>query len=235
MRATTLLACFVLATMAGLAGAQVRPQPGSGDPRLQSIEYRADQVVQITGAPGYQVTIALAPDENIQSIALGDSSAWQATPTHSGDHLVVKPLVSGINTNMTVVTDSRTYAFDLISMDGPSSDLAYTVSFRYLKQSAAPAVAPAPGTRIGIYRVSGDRSLRPTKIVDDGNHTYIDWRPDLALPVVYALDVAKNETLLNGAMRGETYVVDSVGAHLVFRIDKRVARADRIISRQPRR
>ena len=65
----------LLLLAAPTALAQVRPQPGPGDPRVQTVMFAPDQVVQLQAAPGYQITVALNPDERIESIALGDSAA----------------------------------------------------------------------------------------------------------------------------------------------------------------
>ena len=52
----------------------------------------ADQVVPLEVAPGYQLMLEFAPDERIESVAVGDSGAWQVTPNRSGDRVFVKPL-----------------------------------------------------------------------------------------------------------------------------------------------
>ncbi|HZF95144.1 MAG TPA: TrbG/VirB9 family P-type conjugative transfer protein, partial [Allosphingosinicella sp.] len=92
---------LVLAFAALPAAAQVRPQPGAGDRRLQTIDYAADQVVILEVAAGYMLTVELAPDEQIENVALGDSGAWQVTANRRGDRLFIKPLQGGISTNMT--------------------------------------------------------------------------------------------------------------------------------------
>ena len=79
----------------------------------------------------------------------------------------------------------------------------------------------------GRYRLSGERALRPTSISDDGTHTYIAWPDHRALPAVYTFDAQGHEALVNGNMRGNLYVLDSVQRRLVFRIDRHVARAVR--------
>ena len=126
--------------------AQIRPQPGAGDPRIQSIEYDASQVVQIQAAPGYQVTLEFGSDEQIENVAVGDSGAWQVTANRAGSRLFVKPVQSGVTTNMTVVTNVRIYAFELVPLFGPSPDMAYTIRFRY----------PAAGRRLGERRGRAD-------------------------------------------------------------------------------
>lgn len=210
------------------AFAQVRPQSGTGDPRLQSVEYRGEQIVTLDLAAGYQMSLEFAPDETIESVAIGDSGAWQVSPTKRGNYLFLKLLAAGVSTNMTVVTDTRTYLFDLQPLPGPSPAMAYTVRFTYPKQvQGADPAAPAQAVVETLYRLSGHRKLRPEAISDDGTTTYIKWPTDVALPAVYALDEAGRETLVNGMMRDGLYVIDAVSARLVFRIDARSARATR--------
>lgn len=220
---------LLFAAAAGLAfgpvAAQVRPQAiGGGDPRFQTVAYAPNQVVMLEGAPGYQITLELSPDERAETIALGDSTAWQVTPNRRGDLLFIKA-VSGASTNMTVMTNVRTYNFDLTA--GSPSTMAYTVRFTY----PPPVVAEddlADDAVEGRYRLGGDKALRPSEISDDGVHTYIRWPRDRALPAVYAVNDGGQEMLVNGMMReDDLFVIDSIQRKLVFRIDANVATATR--------
>ena len=229
MRAFLLFLAAALVA-AGPAAAQVKPKPGTGDPRIQSIDYVADQVVQLQGAAGYQVTVELSPDEQVENVAVGDSGAWQVTANRRGDHLFVKAIQGGVSTNMTVVTSVRLYNFELVPLSGASGDMAYTVRFRYPNGSAGGASlddAPSASGE-GRYRLGGDKSLRPSEISDDGRHTYVRWPRDRALPAVYAISDTGQEMLVNGMMRDDVFVIDSVAQKLVFRIDKAVATASRV-------
>lgn len=211
--------------------AQHRPQPSGGDPRLQTVEYRNNQVVTLEAAPGYQLSVEFAADERIESVGLGDSSAWMVSPTKRGDHLFIKAMQPGVSTNMTVVTDIRTYAFDLHPLPGPSESMAYTVRFIY---PAPPGASPQTGEASAgavpdaRYRVSGDKKLRPSGISDDGVKTYIEWPANVAMPAVYAINDQGREALVNGSVQDKTFVIDGVAQRLMFRIDKRVARATRV-------
>lgn len=190
--------------------------------KFRTVDYRADSIVSLACRPGYETAIFFAPDEEIQSIAIGDAAAWEATPSKSGNYLFLKPLASGA-TDMTVVTNARAYVFELsVSDQGP-----YLVRFRYPTPSSALSEAPPP--LVARYRVHGARALAPVTIADDGTHVYIEWAPNLALPAVYSVGDGGQETLLNGAMRGGRYVIDSINPRLVFRRDKTVAFADRIL------
>jgi type IV secretion system protein VirB9 len=229
------LACLFLAAMAAAAAsplaAQVRPQPGTGDPHIQSIEYQAEQVVLLQGTPGYQITVELSPDEQVENVAVGDSGAWQVTANRRGDHLFIKALQSGTGTNMTVVTNVRLYNFELAPLYGAAADMPYTVRFRYpaavQPEDAAGADDPASAAGAGRYRLSGDKALRPSEITDDGRHTYLRWPRDRSLPAVYAIDEGGHEALVNGMMRDDVFVIDSVAQTLIFRIDKQMASARR--------
>ena len=217
-------------TIGSVVDAQVRPTSEAGDPRMQVVDYRRNQVVEIFGEPGYQLLIALAPDERIQSVAVGDSGAWQVVASQSGNMLFVRPTQGGLSTNMTVITSARFYAFDLtpVSFGSPP----YEVRFRYpAEDGGGAAAAKEIGEQIGTYRLSGARSLWPAELGDDGVKTYIGWPSDVALPAIFFIDDHGQERLANGYMRGDFYILDSVYDQLLFRIDRKTARAKRHIVR----
>ena len=214
--------------LAAPATAQIRPEPGPGDPRIQSVLYDPNQVVQLQAATGYQVTVEFAPDERIENVAVGDSGAWQITPNKRGDRLFVKPVGQGVTTNLTVVTDARTYVFELAPLFGPLPNMAYTVRFRYATPAAATVVASNAGPVPGRYKLSGDKALRPSAIDDDGVHTYLAWGPDQTLPAIFAIDSEGRESLVNGMTRDGRFVIDAVANRLIFRIDRRTAGAVRV-------
>ena len=224
-----ILAGLALLLAASPLAAQVRPEPGPGDPRIQTVLYDPDQVVQLQAAPGFQIGVEFASDEQIESVAVGDSAAWQVTPNRRGDHLFVKPLSHGAVTNMTVVTSARVYLFELSPLFD-RAQMAFTVRFRYPGGEAPTAAGTGPAQEY-LYRVGGDRALRPSRISDDGTHTYIEWPEDRALPAVYAVNEQGQETLINGGMRDGIWVIDGIANRLVFRIDRATATANRIQQR----
>jgi type IV secretion system protein VirB9 len=77
------------------------------------------------------------------------------------------------------------------------------------------------------YKLSGEASLRPVRISDDGTHMYLEWSEDQALPAVFALNAQGEEEMVDGYMRQGIFTIDRVHNRLVFRIDKKFARADR--------
>ena len=198
--------------------------PQLTDARVRVVDYRPNQVVDLETAPGYQLAVAFSPDEQIQTVALGDSGAWQVTASKAGDQLFVKATSSGNTTNMTVVTTTRQYTFELHALSAPSPTMAYSVAFRY----PTPASATAEPQRIvGRYKVTGARALQPFKISDDGVRTFIEWPRNADLPATYAVDRRGRERLVNGMFRGDRLVIDAVVPRLVFRLDQQIARAKR--------
>lgn len=224
------------ALLAAPLAAQMPSRPGSGDPRIQAIAYEPDRVVLLQVAPGYLVTVEFGSDEQIENVAIGDSAAWQVTPNRRGDYLFVKAVQGGVATNMTVVTTARTYFFELSSIYGPTPEMAYNLRFTYPAGQSESVADEAPTSELaGRYKLSGARSLRPSKISDDGRHTYIEWPRDRTLPAVYAIDPEGRESLVNGAMRDDLFVIDAIVSRLIFRIDEYVAQADRVVPKKKKR
>lgn len=200
--------------------------PIPSDPRVQVLLYDAGAVVPLRVALGYQTTVILAPDERIETIALGDSGAWEATPSKRGDLLFIKPLRAA-TTNLTVVTDARVYAFILEAAPFAGMDTPFTVQFSHAPTERR-ETSPPPAVQ-GRYRLSGSRSLRPAAISDDGARTQIEWRRSQALPAIYARDAQGRETLVEGHVRDGLYVIDAVQETLVFRRDRETAQARRSV------
>ena len=117
---TALLASLALALSAPLA---------AQDNRLKTLVFDENAVVRIDGVVKVQTTIKFAPDEVIENVAIGDSAAWQVQPNKAQTILFVKPLEPTARTNMTVVTDKRTYLFDLVA--SPRNSALYVLQFRY--------------------------------------------------------------------------------------------------------
>lgn len=95
--------------------AELIATPLRGDSRLVQFHYDADNTYLVLSKPKAVTHIQLAADEVITSIAAGDTSAWELTPTKNRKHLFVKPKFEDIDTSMTILTDKRTYQFVLRS------------------------------------------------------------------------------------------------------------------------
>lgn len=210
----------------------------AADQRLLSRPYDSDQVVRIDGKLGVQATIGFGKDESIQNVAVGDSEKWQITPNKRADLLFVKPLGANAQTNMTVVTDKRTYFFDLVA--SPKSKPLYMLRFTYKDEPKPPeqptlalntaerqvvdgdlAAAPAdPATLNFSWERKGDASLIPQQIYDDGELTYLLWAPKQQVPAILVKNAKGEEGPVNYAVRGSTIVISNVPDEIVLRLGK---------------
>ena len=166
-------------------------------------------------APLRVCAIELQTGEHLESQPqIGDSRRWEITPVLSGSGLdetpllIVKPIEAGLETDLIVSTDRRTYVFRLVSdptrfvsrlaFQYPGEDAAKWASFQARQDAAkhdAEAIAEQArekDKRAGVvpmaenaldnlyfdYKLSGDAAYRPQQVFDDGQHTYLIYPDD---------------------------------------------------------
>ncbi|HJK87451.1 MAG TPA: TrbG/VirB9 family P-type conjugative transfer protein [Candidatus Megaira endosymbiont of Hartmannula sinica] len=104
--------------------------PLSTDIRIKNYIYNPNNVYLFVLAYGFQSQIEFEKSERIKNIILGDGFFWKITPI--GNKLFIKPLEKNIRTNMTIITNKRSYYFDLISKSKDSlHDVTYLMKFSY--------------------------------------------------------------------------------------------------------
>ena len=209
------------------------------DARLATRLFNPDEVVRVEGKLGVQASIAFAEDERIENVAIGDSNSWQVTPNKRANLLFVKPLAVRAQTNMTVVTDRRTYFFDLVS--GASAAPLYVLRFKYpdepksVQAAATPALTAEesqviaakgadqpvdPATLNFAWRSKGKAALLPARVYDDGMATYLQWSASAPIPAIQIRDAAGTEGPVNFAVRGDVIVIDGVPGLILLRSGK---------------
>lgn len=97
------------------------------DPRIKTLVYNDNDVFKVMARPGFQTDIELSPDESIDTLSIGDSIGWQITPANK--RIFIKPLQKSGVTNLSVITNRRTYQFELVATN--VADNAYVVKFYY--------------------------------------------------------------------------------------------------------
>lgn len=130
------------------------------DSRIRILTYDETDVYTIVTKYGYQTNVVFGPSEEIQTISVGDRSLWQIIP--SGNRLFIRPMEDNVITNMTVLTNRRSYNFDLKSVGPDKDNNIYVAKFIYPDQkrrlsgiddpmteimaapAPMPAAAPAP-------------------------------------------------------------------------------------------
>jgi type IV secretion system protein VirB9 len=219
------LPALIALSVATASSAAVFPKAGPADSRIQTIDYNAEQVITLNVAFGYEVALEFSPDERIENVAVGNSGVWQVTPNKSADHLFIKPLQGAVETDMTVITDARSYSFELKAQPSFEPGMAFIVRFLYPVATTTPDSSTVEQTF--SYRFSGAKLLRPLDMSDDGNATSISWAPKAAIPAIYDINSQGQEALVNGAMRNGHFVVDQIADVFIFRLGNEEAKAIR--------
>jgi len=233
-------AVLPIAAISALALSLAMPAAAQ-DNRLQTLVYNPNAVVRVDGKVKVQTTIKFAPDEVIENVAIGDSAAWQVQPNKAQSILFVKPLEPAARTNMTVVTDKRTYLFDLVS--SPRNSALYVLQFRYpelekaaeearlvaiaeaealaAKADAAPGTDPSgivdPAKLNFAWASAGKTDLLPTRAFDDGDAVFLTWPQGVSVPAILVTNEAGDEGPVNYTVRGDTVVVEGVPPKLILR------------------
>lgn len=223
--------------LSGVASAQVATD--GADPRIQTVVYDAARTIRLRIAPGFVGTVILPADDVIETLGVGDGSAWQVKAGRRGDQFFVKPGPGAGISNLSVSTSRRRYNF--ILTPAPESDteamIQLTILLRAPDAPAPPvratpdAAGQAPAAR---YRLSGPSRLRPLSITDDGRTTAIEWPATMPFPAILAIDRGR-EILINARIEGARAVVDRVWGEYVFRLDGDHARAVRVVPRRAAR
>lgn len=227
------------------------PKAGRHDHRVKYVDYNPADVVKLVGHFGYQINIVFAEGESVEpkGIFVGDSAAWLYTA--KGNQVFIKPKEDGGRTNMSIVTNRRTYNFDLSShwskknRSNPS-DMYFQVNFRYptdevakvaanIQQAAAAASAQEAQRRLDDklarahdtaninYTVQGSDDVAPDEASDDGTFTKLTFQGNREIPAIYLVNADGSESLANRTVEGKTVVIHGLARKFVLRKGKSVA------------
>jgi len=184
---------------------------------------------QVYAAVGRVTVIALQPGEELVTVAAGDTVRWIVGDTSSGSgnalrvNVMVKPIRSGLKTNLVVTTSRRTYLLELTSTDKTWMAL---VSWEYPKdkmvalQRQAQAAQTAAPVDTGLslekirfrYAISGSNPpWKPLRAFDDGEKVYVQFPAGIAqgeLPPLFVIGAQGDGQLVNYRFRAPYYIVD---------------------------
>ena len=184
---------------------------------------------QVYAAVGRVTVVALQPGEELVTVAAGDTVRWIVGDTSSGSgdalrvNVMVKPIRSGLKTNLVITTSRRTYLLELTSTE---KTWMASVSWEYPKdkmlalQRQAQAASVAAPIDAGLslekirfrYAVSGSNPpWKPLRAFDDGEKVYIQFPPGIAqgeLPPLFVIGAQGDGQLVNYRFRSPYYIVD---------------------------
>ena len=245
------------AIRAGRTSALIEPSVDGYVNAIQVYPYTEGALYRLYASPGQVSDVALQPGEELVSVSAGDTVRWVVGDTISGSgataraHVLVKPISSGIRTNLMIATNRRTYHLELESVEGgymaalswryPADELA-GLTARNERAIARDAGSIERGLTLeGLnfdYRLSGDSpDWKPVRVFDDGRQVFIQMPEDIAttdMPPLFVLGADGDAELVNYRVRGNYYVVDRLFRAAELRLGERNQTVVRI-SRHERR
>ncbi len=211
-----ILAALCIAGWASMATAEVTPSAGPHDNRVRMARFVDGQVYRVNVTVLKVTSIEFGPDEEIISIVAGDTEGFQFDAVPGGRAMVVKPIISGASTNITVYTTQRAYYFYVT--ENPRTT-HYVIRFQHPNRgNATPAnrqvTAAAPYRNYGANRLT---EITPLEVWDDGTFTYFRFARNGALPAIFRVSDGMERTTNSQTMNDGTIRVSGVAQYWVLR------------------
>lgn len=210
------------------------------DARIVSEQYDTNRVYNVYTKVGKVTLIQLESDETLVNspsslLGMGDTEAWHLGVR--GNNISFKPAKAMPNTNLVVVTNKRTYSFELKNIK--TGDATYILRFDYpdtlkakrdaenaAETSRLQATAEAKAQKIirntdYVWRGDND-ALKPTATYDDGRFMRLVYDHAGALPVFYKVLPDGKEGLLNYSIDGNEVVLHELNKTTRVRLNKEV-------------
>lgn len=203
--------------------------PFTGTDGVLRFPYGGRTEPTLTCRPLYVCDVVLQPGESILNIGTGDTVRWviaaaQSGPSGNTPHVFVKPTETSLETNMVVTTTKHVYYLRLLSGTAAPNP---RIGFYYPEEDAQKEVdrqrdaqrlvadksldlPVVPPEQLDTnYRTAGERTLLPTRIYNDGLHTFLEYTtlPN-DLPVLYAVAPDGSNQIVNFRLSNLTFVVD---------------------------
>ena len=218
--------------------AQAIPAPKEN--RIVRYTYSPDVIFRILSVPTLHTHLELAEDEGVRETpAIGDQAQWIVTG--GPRHLYIKPLRYDLETSLTVVTNKRTYQFQLIAGGSASAQRFQKVGFLYperelevkLQKDTAAAVVETEQNRLDDqiiatnvdpatldfgYKIEGDARFKPTAVYTNGKFTFLVMPNTQDSPAVFLLDDQDNPSLINYQIKPNMIVIERVSKKLLLKL-----------------
>jgi type IV secretion system protein VirB9 len=232
--------------------ARIEPTRAGYVNAIQVYPWTEGALYRLYASPEKVSTIALQPGEELVDVSTGDTVRWVIGDTLSGQgasrrvHILVKPTLPDLQTNLVVLTDRRTYHVELVST---AETYMASVSWTYpadglvalRRQNARAAEDEQRVADRGVhldklnfrYRIEGDDPpWRPLRAFDDGRKVYIQMPsglPQGEAPPLFIAGVGGRPNLVNYRVRGTYYIVDRLFAAAELRLGEKPQQVVRIV------
>ncbi len=222
--------------------AEITPDYGQYDPRVRVVDYNKGDVTKIVTYFGVSTHIEFSESEVILDIAPGDPNQWEIIPRTS--NLFIRPIGDFPDTNLTIITNKRTYQFALFVAERSKKDktawqnanLIFSLVFRYKeeeldlakeeinKQKVKDALKKKSVEYSNIdYWLSGSEEISPTKAKDNGRFIELTFSNNRDMPAIYSVNEDGVESLINTHVEGNKIIIQRMIPFIRLRIGDYVA------------
>jgi type IV secretion system protein VirB9 len=185
--------------------------------------------------------VELQPGEQVNSLHLGDTARWTVEPAVTGSgrmevqHLIIKPMDTGLETSLIVTTDRRTYHLRLrshrtefmprVAFTYPEEAMAKWEKIRRQEQAAHDnQVMAGTGEYLGNldfdYTIEGQAARwKPLRVYNDGVKTIIQMPSTMSQHEAPILLVVRKDggvftdeesVQVNYRLQNDRFIVDSI-------------------------
>ncbi|MBU6140070.1 MAG: TrbG/VirB9 family P-type conjugative transfer protein [Proteobacteria bacterium] len=200
--------------------------------KFRSYIYNPNDVYRYVGHYTYQGFIEFEEGETIGTISMGNPSLWLFETL--GNRLFLKPVgEDNSETNMTVISNKRVYHFELMAKEAKGitdKDLIFVAKFAYpdekdknLVSFPKTPISDEPDLRdLSIYnfnyQYTGEPSIAPIKIFDNGDFTYFQFtKKNAEIPAIFSVDSEGFESLVNFRAAGSYIIVERISPQFTLR------------------
>ena len=211
---------------------------------VQVYPFMEGALYRLYAAPEQVTDIKLEPGERLNSVSAGDTVRWVVGDTTSGGaageqvHILVKPIASGLSTNLVIATDRRAYHLEMRSF---RETYMAAISWVYPQDQFVKrrnetrqanddienviAASVDPDDLQFRYEIEGDKPhWRPVRAFDNGKQVFIQFPKSIGqgeAPPLFVLSRDGNPELVNYRMRGNYYVVDRLFSAAELRLGEK--------------
>lgn len=209
-------------------GELIRPQKYGTESRFKALTYTPNGIYYLDVHYMNPLYVEFDDDETINTVYSPKADAWSVVNVKN--RIFLKPLLDNADTTLTVMTNERTYFFELHTKQpsGPfDPDITFFVKFRYPYKTKS--IGQGVGNNDSIiqfvttklpdlskpedlnfnYTISGDINISPKKVFDNGKSIYIEFKD--IIPAIFSVDKNGYEVMVNFKMLGDYVVIE--GSH----------------------
>lgn len=193
--------------------------------------YSPGSIYRIYCKEGYMTDIVFQAGEEIQFVGGGDTVRWIIEQAQSGTgpnaktHLYVKPVRNGIDTNLVITTNKRSYQLILMANHNKFNPIVrwnypqeQKLTIFRQQQRNDQEIQLNGGTFMAAdklnfeYKIGrGKAAWRPTMVFDDGAKTYIKMPASMntdETPVLFIKGMDGKLAMVNYRIKNGTFIVD---------------------------